>query len=383
MTDKKPILLALQGGGAHGAFTWGVLDTLLADGRLLFPGISGTSAGALNAVALANGWARAEAEKTDPAEGARASLASLWKQIMTMGTASEPAARLAKLMIGALPGAVTQLSPYQTNPLNVNPLQKLIEQEIDFDRLARLEAPRVFVAATEVETGKAEIFSGKRLTADAVMASACLPQLFQAPKINGKFYWDGGYSANPALGPLIDMGAAQDILLVQINPLKRAGKPTSAAEIHDRINDLNFNASLVAQMHTIALYNTAIENGLARDGMQPIRMHRIDGGAALADLPAETKVTPTRSTLEELFALGQESARRWLKSKLAAVGDHGTVNLRRDYGDPFKPGIQAAAEVASEDDSLLAPYLWSPEERACVEKAARKAAEKAADTAEQ
>jgi NTE family protein len=366
MTDKKSILLALQGGGAHGAFTWGVLDTLLADGRLQFPGISGTSAGALNAVALAHGWAQAEADQTDPAEGARASLANLWDKVMTMGSASEPAARLAKLMVGALPGAMTHVSPYQTNPLNVNPLLSLIKREIDFDRLARLKAPRVFVAATEVETGRAEIFSGKRLTADAVMASACLPQLFQAPEIDGKLYWDGGYSANPALGPLIAMGECSDILVVQINPLKQHGKPTSADQIHDRVNDLNFNASLIAQMRTIALLNTSVETGLARAGVQPVRVHRIDGGTALAGMPAESKVTPNRATVDQLFALGQESARRWLKRHLSAVGERGTVNLRRDYGDPFKPEFHAA-DAASAGGFDLAPYLWSsPEERARV-----------------
>ena len=174
-TTTKTIHLALQGGGAHGAFTWGVLDALLQDGRLDFAGISGTSAGAVNAVALAHGWAQAVADKQDPYEGARASLARVWNQVMELGAASESTARLTKLMMGALPGALTRFSPYQTNPLDINPLRQLIEREIDFERLQKLKSPRVFIAATDVETGRAEIFSGKRLTAPAVMASACLP----------------------------------------------------------------------------------------------------------------------------------------------------------------------------------------------------------------
>ncbi len=377
----KTVHLALQGGGAHGAFTWGVLDALLMDGRLDFAGISGTSAGALNAVALAHGWALAEAAKEDPHEGARASLARLWTKIMNLGAASQGTTQLTRLMLGALPGALTKFSPYQINPLDYNPLRKLIEEEIDFDRLGRLKSPRVFVAATEVETGRAEVFSGRRLSAQAVMASACLPQLFQAPEINGKLYWDGGYSANPALGPLVEMPESSDILLVQINPLKRPGKPTSAAEIADRVGDLTFNASLIAQMRTIALINELVERGLAPDGLQPIHMHRIDGGAALAEMPASSKVAPRPATVEKLFALGQESAQRWLRRSFDAVGEKSSINLRRDYGDPLKLDIDADdtedAMPGAEADTTLARFLWSPEERARAAEAAAAAADQA------
>lgn len=377
----KTVHLALQGGGAHGAFTWGVLDALLMDGRLDFAGISGTSAGALNAVALAHGWALAEAAKEDPHEGARASLARLWTKIMNLGAASQGTTQLTRLMLGALPGALTKFSPYQINPLDYNPLRKLIEEEIDFDRLGRLKSPRVFVAATEVETGRAEVFSGRRLSAQAVMASACLPQLFQAPEINGNLYWDGGYSANPALGPLVEMPESSDILLVQINPLKRPGKPTSAAEIADRVGDLTFNASLIAQMRTIALINELVERGLAPDGLQPIHVHRIDGGAALAEMPASSKVAPQPATVEKLFALGQRSAQRWLKRSFDALGERSSVNLRRDYGDPLKLDIDADdtedAMPGAEAATTLARFLWSPEERARAAEAAAAAADQA------
>ena len=372
-TTTKTIHLALQGGGAHGAFTWGVLDALLQDGRLDFAGISGTSAGAVNAVALAHGWAQAVADTQDPYEGARASLARVWNQVMELGAASESTARLTKLMMGALPGALTRFSPYQTNPLDINPLRQLIEREIDFDRLGRLRSLRVYVAATDVETGRAEIFSGKRLTAQAVMASACLPQLFQAPEIDGKTYWDGGYSANPALGPLVALGDSSDILLVQINPLRRAGKPTSAAEITDRANDLTFNASLIAQMRTIGLINELVARGVGGDGLKAVHMHRIDGGQAMADLPASSKVTPQRATLEKLFELGQESAKRWLKRSFDAVGVKSSINLQRDYGDPLKLEFEPAADADAEDpdgDAALTHFLWSTEEQAASTAAA-------------
>ena len=377
---SKIIHLALQGGGAHGAFTWGVLDALLMDGRLRPSGISGTSAGAVNAVALAHGWAQAQAERQDPYEGARAALARVWTRVMELGAASESTARLTRLMMGALPGALTRFSPYQTNPLDINPLRQLIEREIDFDRLGRLRALRVFVAATDVETGRAEIFSGKRLTAQAVMASACLPQLFQAPEIDGKTYWDGGYSANPALGPLVELGDSSDILLVQINPLRRAGKPTSAAEITDRANDLTFNASLIAQMRTIALVNELVASGVAREGLKPVHMHRIDGGAALAGMPASSKVTPQRATLEKLFELGQESAKRWLKRSFDAVGVKSSINLQRDYGDPLKLEFEPAADADAEDpdgDAALTHFLWSTEEQARAASTAAAATERA------
>ena len=368
MSDTKTIHLALQGGGAHGAFTWGVLDALLMDGRLRFAGISGTSAGAINAVALAHGWGTALADKRDPAEGARAALARVWSAVMDLGSVSEGTAQFARLMMGALPGAMTRWSPYQANPLDYNPLRKLIEREIDFERLARLRSPRVFVAATDVETGRATIFSGRRLTAQAVMASACLPQLFQAPEIDGKTYWDGGYSANPAIGPLLEMGETSDVLLVQINPVRSSAKAMTAAEIADRANDLTFNASLIAQMRTIGLINDLVARGLGGEGVKAVYMHRIDGGQVMAELPLASKLTPRRSTMEKLFELGQANGQRWLRRHFDAVGEKGTVNLRRDYGDPlklqFEPGPEepADADESTPGDFGVSRLLWSPDE---------------------
>jgi len=334
--ETKKIHLALQGGGAHGAFTWGVLDALLTDGRLQFAGISGTSAGALNAVAVGHGWARAQGSEAEPAEEARVALAHIWRRVMNLGAMSEGPGRLARLMLGALPGAWGRVSPYQSNPLDYNPLRQLVTEAIDFDGVARLQQPRVFVAATEVETGRAEIFSGKRLTANAVMASCCLPQLFHAPEINGKTYWDGGYSSNPALQPLIEMGETDDILLVQINPLRRRGTPAAVGDIAARIDDLTFNASLIAQMRTIGLVNDLIDSGAAQPGLRRIRMHRIGGDGVLDELAPASMTTPEPQTVERLFELGRQSANRWLKKHLAAVGEKSSINIRRDYGDPLR-----------------------------------------------
>lgn len=337
---KKLLHLALHGGGVHGAFTWGVLDTLLADGRLAPAGISGASAGAVNAVALAHGWAQALDAGRDPLEGARATLDRVWNQVMALGAISEGAAQIVRLMLGALPGALAEnLSPYQTSRLDYNPLRRLIEQEIDFDRLARLEWPRVFVAATDVETGHAEIFSGQRLNAQAVLASCCLPHLFHAPEIDGRLYWDGGYSANPALGPLVEMEQPGDILLVQVNPLKPAGPLNSMTEIAERMNDVTFTASLIAQMRVIALINGLIDRGLTHPGLRPIRMHRIDGGQALAELPAHHQLLPQPDTLKQLFAIGRDSARHWLEHSLDAVGQRSSIDLHRDYGEPPRFGF--------------------------------------------
>jgi NTE family protein len=347
-TTPKPIHLALQGGGAHGAFTWGVLDVLLADGRLMPEGISGASAGALNAVALAHGWAQALDAGRDPAEGARAALARLWSKVVALSAANACAAAITRLLLGALPGSIGRhLSPYQANPLDINPLRELIQAEIDFERLARLERLRVFVSATDVETGCPKVFSGRHLTAQAVMASCCLPQLFQAPEIDGRLYWDGGYSANPALRPLVLMEASRDILLVQINPVRHPGRPASATEIAARAGDLTFNASLIAQMRTIALVNALIERGLSREGVTAVRAHRIDGGDALAKLPARSKLSPQPDTQEWLFGLGRHSARDWLTEHLDAVGSHSSIDLAHDYGPPLNLGQEPEEKLAA------------------------------------
>lgn len=348
---KSPSLrrvnLALQGGGSHGAFTWGVLDALLEDERIQIDGISGASAGAVNAVALAHGFAAAAqegSETPDPRAAARACLGRIWQGVAAMGSLGSMADSIGKMMMGhwssdqvganLFGNAMSQwMSPYQSNPLDINPLRKLLQAEIDFTAIARLQSPKVFVSATHVTTGRAEIFSGKRLTLQAVMASTCLPTLFQAVEIDGQPYWDGGFSSNPALLPLIDQCDSRDIIVVQINPLRRPDTPQTPHDIVDRVNELTFNASLLSQMRAIDFINRLLADGRLQEGAKykSLLLHRIDGGEALEDLPPSSKMSADTAMLEKLFEMGQGAAKRWLRRHFEALGQQGTVNIRRDY----------------------------------------------------
>ena len=329
--------LALQGGGSHGALTWGVLDALLEDGRFAIEGVSGTSAGAMNAVAMAHGFALAardhqgdarEAHQAGCAQ-ARATLTRLWEGVGTLGSlmwgVPLPGA-------GALMGMMSQwLSPYQTNPLDINPLRKLLEREVDFELLSAARGagvPQVFVCATNVRTGRGEIFTGKRLSADAVMASACLPLLFKAVEIEGEHYWDGGYSGNPAIHPLIYKTEGSDVLLVQINPIEHEGVPGSASEIMERMNEVTFNASLLAEMRAIEFVRRLLAEGkLDPRRYKNVRMHRIDGGAALAPLGSASKMRADLAFLRQLFELGRAAGQHWLQAHGADVGVRPSVNI--------------------------------------------------------
>ena len=365
----QPVLnLALQGGGSHGAFAWGVLDALLEDGRIELEGLSGTSAGAMNAVALAHGFAQTQGKpKADSREAARASLASFWNGIVNMGALSEAQRAPFDLLFGGLgvenspagqwatqltdtitnfwSSAVTQsfqnVSPYQSNPLDINPLKGFLERQIDFEALAQCESLKVFVVATQVSSGKAEVFSGKRLTADAVMASACLPMLFKAVEIEGSHYWDGGYSGNPAIHPLIYNCTSRDIMLVQINPIKRDKLPTTAAEIMDRMNEITFNAALIAEMRAIDFVKRLIAQGkLDASHYKDVLLHRIDGGALLDSYSAASKISTKSSMIHALRDLGRDTTQAWLKKNFSALGVSDTVNLARDYLDDLRTPIQ-------------------------------------------
>jgi NTE family protein len=358
----RTINLALQGGGSHGAFTWGVLDALLAEPRIALEGLSGASAGAVNAVALASGWCHAIAAGTDPREQARESMARVWREIGRWGRVGALQGQIASMLWGGLPPefAPTNImanawrglfSPYQSNPLDINPLRELLEREIDFEAIWRHAGElKLFISATHVRTGKAVIFSGRQLDATAVMASACLPMLFKAVEIDGEHYWDGGYSVNPALTPLIEACKSGDLMLVQINPLRRERIPQSPAEIADRVNELTFNASLLTQMRSIDLINQLLERGALRDSScKIVRLHRIDGGSALEEWPASSRTSADPAMIEKLFEAGQAAARDWLGKHYDALGQHGTINIRRDYLDDTReqlrgPGGHAPGE---------------------------------------
>jgi NTE family protein len=352
--------LALQGGGSHGAFTWGVLDTLLDDGRVAFEGISGTSAGAMNAVAMAHGFAQAEGQTPlQMRESARASLQQFWDGIVDMGAMGNSISQAQRAPFDILFGGFASLmgkptpsqmmndamtsfwsnsvSPYQSNPLDINPLQQFLESKIDFDRLAAFKTLKVFVVATTVTTGKAEVFSGKRLSAKAVMASACLPAVFQAVEIDGEHYWDGGFSGNPAIHPLIYACDSRDIVLVQINPIKRDKLPTTAGDILDRVNEITFNAALIAEMRAIDFVKRLLAEGkLDPTRYKDVLMHRIDGGEILEGFHASTKSATDAKLIHTLRDLGKDCARQWLAQKFASLGVACSVNIARDYLDDLR-----------------------------------------------
>jgi NTE family protein len=362
--QSLPLLnLALQGGGSHGAFTWGVLDALLEDGRVAIEGISGTSAGAMNAVALAHGFAQSQGHgKPSAHDAARASLTDFWNGIVNMGAVGEAQRVPFDMLMGSLGGeaspvgqmmasmsnmwstAMTQsMSPYQNNPLDINPLKEFLEKQIDFEAIAAFKNLKLFVVATGVSTGKAEVFSGKRLTAKAVMASACLPTLFKAVEIEGEHYWDGGYSGNPAIHPLIYNCNSRDIMLVQINPIKRDKLPTAAAEIMDRMNEITFNAGLLAEMRAIDFVKRLIAQGkLDASHYKDVLMHRIDGGELLENYSAASKVSTNSPMIHKLRDLGREATQKWLKHHVDRLGKESTLNIARDYLDDLRVPVKVA-----------------------------------------
>jgi NTE family protein len=362
--DGHPTInLALQGGGSHGAFTWGVLDALLEDGRLHIEGISGTSAGAMNAVVLAHGFAQAKSRRGgDARESARESLSRFWEGVIGMGALSELQRAPFDLVFGRgtgtrhSPGALLAnamasfwsqaLSPYQRNPLDINPLRQFLQGLVDFERLQAPGVPKVFVVATRVSTGKAEVFSGRRLTADAVMASACLPTVFQAVAIEGDHFWDGGFSGNPALHPLIYQCRSRDIVLVQINPIQRERLPQTSAEIMDRINEVTFNAGLIAEMRAIDFVKRLLAQGkLDPNAYKDVLMHRIDGGQALKAYAASTKSSASGHLIHTLRDLGRTCAKEWLAEHHSALGQRDSVNIKRDYLDDLRVPV-ASSESA-------------------------------------
>ncbi|MDJ1009352.1 MAG: patatin-like phospholipase family protein [Paracoccaceae bacterium] len=332
--NAKPVNLALQGGGAHGAFTWGVLDYLLEDGRLQIAGISGTSAGAMNAVAVAAGWVE------NGVDGARSALEHFWR---AMGDAAllSPFRRspldvyLGTWSLAGSPSyhiadALTRtFSPYLLNPLNLNPLLDLLRESIDFERVRACDAFELYVSATNVETGRVEVFDRAGLTPEMVMASACLPFLYQAVEIDGVPYWDGGYMGNPSLFPFHTHGACSDIVIVQINPIFRPGTPTSAHDIQDRVNEIAFNASLLKELRSIDFVARLIEEGkLSPTDYRQQRIHMIHNEDALMPFGAASKLNAEWAFLEKLRDLGRETAARWLDDTYARIGKEQTVDIR-------------------------------------------------------
>ena len=339
LVKSKKVSLALQGGGSHGAFTWGVLDALLEDGRIDFDGTSGSSAGAMNAVLLGYGFAQHPNDPQAAREAARGSLATFWREIAKMGDASKLQRAFAQAWLAGLRVTGASLSPIQLNPMDLNPLRDLLVRSVDFKVLAQAASPKLYVCATKVKTGKAEIFSGVRLNEAAVMASACLPMLFPAVEIEGEQYWDGGFSGNPALHPLIYRCQASDIVVIQINPVELNALPMTGSSILDRVDELTFNASLLTQMRVIDLVNRFTERGyLPPERYRAVRLHRIDGGQALEAYPASSKSAVDGKLVESLFELGRNCGHIWLTKHFSDVGVKSSINISDDYLDDMRLG---------------------------------------------
>jgi NTE family protein len=323
---RRPISLALQGGGAHGAYTWGVLDRLSEDETLDITAISATSAGAMNAVAYAAGLS-----KGGP-EGARRELESLWRRISEASAALGAFGPTGFAFATALQSIA---SPYDLNPFNYNPLRRLVEDEVDFAAV-HASGLKLFLCATNVETGRARVFSRDEINADAVLASACLPQSFQAVEIEGTPYWDGGYMGNPSLFPLIYSGAPRDVLLVILNPLTRPGTPKRAAEIQERLNEISFNASLIGELRAIAFVQRLIDDGMLKEPMikkyRRLNIHAIRGGQDLLGYGLSSKYDTRWRLLTELRDLGRAEADRWLRECAEHVGTNtSSFDIRKEF----------------------------------------------------
>lgn len=336
---RKSINLALQGGGAHGAFCWGVLDQLLADGRLSFEAISATSAGSMNAVALAYGYV------TGGPEGARAKLEEFWHAASDAGHATAHLNTDAWMPFIAPFGAeytpgyqmfdavVRTFSPYQLNPLNINPLRDVIERVIDFDVLREAtDAPRLHLSATNVRTGKIKVFTGDDVSCSAVLASACLPYIFQSVEIDGEFYWDGGYMGNPAIFPLIYHSKSRDVIVVHINPLCRPEIPKTAPEIFNRVNEISFNSSLMREMRAIAFVTRLIDEGVLHSTKyNRMLIHAIMADEEMAELSVATKLSPNWAFLCQLRDLGRTRTRAWLEAHYQDIGNASSADLDAMY----------------------------------------------------
>ncbi len=332
----RPISLALQGGGAHGAFQWGLLDRLLEYGELDIQSISAASAGAMNAVALVSGMLEGGAE------GARAKLESFWRAVSQGGSGGMFGDNLmtrfatdwftSNPVSSYLQTLTPTVSPYDFNPLNLNPLRDILRDQIDFKAIREQTHVDLFIAATAVRTSQTKLFHSAELTPEHILASACLPDVFQAVEIDGTAYWDGGYLANPPIWPLVDC-KPRDILLLLLNPIVSKTTPRSSGDIMDRLNEISFNASLLAELRTLATVHDLIDRGLLKpaSGYMRLRFHMISADKPLHDLKLASKANTDWSFLQELKKRGRTAADAWLKQDLPLVGEASSVDLGKTF----------------------------------------------------
>jgi NTE family protein len=331
--QTKRINLALQGGGAHGAYTWGVLDRLLEEDRFEVEAISGTSAGAMNAAVFADGMGRG-----GRAEAKRA-LETFWRNI-------SHAAQYGPLQPSPFDQAsngwnldhsaafiafdllTRMLSPYQLNPTNYNPLRQVLERSVDFKRLEACRAVNLFISASNVKTGKVRVFKSGEITPDVLLASACLPFLFQAVTIDGEPYWDGGYMGNPAIFPLIYGAETADVVIVQVNPLGCDRIPTTATEIMNRLNEISFNSSLMREMRSVSFVTDLIDQGkLDPNQYKHVNVHWIEAERQMRGLGVSSKLNARMDFLLHLKEIGRDVAERWIATHFDAIGERSTIDI--------------------------------------------------------
>ncbi|MBI3706956.1 MAG: patatin-like phospholipase family protein [Proteobacteria bacterium] len=330
----KKVNLALQGGGAHGAFTWGVLDRLLEDDRLAIEGISGTSAGAMNGAVLAYGMMEGGRD------GARRLLRDFWKRVADQARFSIFQPTLFDRLLGnrnldfswafqAFDLMTRVLSPYQYNPRDVNPLRDVLGGFIDFDRLRRYDGIKLFVSATNVRSGKIKVFGPAELSLDVLLASACLPHMFRAIEIDGEHYWDGGYMGNPAMFPLIYNCRSSDIMLVEVNPIRIEEVPTTARAIIDRVNDISFNATMMREMRAISLVTWLIDQHrlTGKTQLRRIHFHMVQAQEEMEHYGVSSKFNCDWDFLLDLHRLGRQIAEKWLQQNFDKIGTDSSVDL--------------------------------------------------------
>lgn len=329
---QVPVDLALQGGGSHGAFTWGVLDRLLEDDRILIDAVSGTSAGAMNACAVVEGLARGGPER------AQEKPRDYWQAVSAAAIASPMKRSLLNRMTGRWSLANSpafswtknffrNYSPYELNPFGFNPLRDLVGRTFDFDAINECNSVKLFLGATNVRTGRPKVFRQPEISVDAVLASACLPFLSHTVEIGGEGYWDGGYMGNPPLFPSVDETEARDLIIVRINPFERQEIPKTAYEIDDRLNEITFNASLLKELRSLYFLAEIIrEEKLEREAYRDTRLHCIAADDEMRELGASSKLNAEWDFLEFLHDLGRRTADNWLITHGNDLGARSTFN---------------------------------------------------------
>lgn len=340
ISSVRMINLALQGGGAHGAFTWGVIDRLLDETNIEFEGLSGTSAGAVNAAVLAYGLM--EGGRI----GGQAALEDFWRKSSHGGSVWSPVRALPKIPIpgmeivsaatyAAFDTMTRTFSPYEFNPFDINPLHDLLSESVDFDALRTRCETKLFLSATNVRSGRVRVFETSEVSADVIMASACLPFLYKAVEIEGEHYWDGGYVGNPALFPFFYNCESRDVMIVHINPMQRDEVPKTAPDILNRINEISFNSSLLDELRAINFVSHLIERKWLKneyqDRLRQILVHSVRADDALRDLPVSSKFDVKWSFLTDLRDRGRLEADRWLEANRDNIGKASTVDLESQY----------------------------------------------------